>query len=131
MLPLAERSLPQAPVHQRANGCLDIVLKAEGEQTRVARFYQEGCLKARQFQSRDRLEVVSMNVSAGVAGGDVLTSRVELDAGTKAVFTSQAAERVYRTLGDASKIRTKLSLCQDAALNYLPQETILFDGFSL
>lgn len=131
MFSLVDRSFLQAPAPQRANCCLDIALKAEDEQTRVSRFYQEGCLKARHLRHKNMLEIVSMNISGGIAGGDVLTSRVELGAGTRSVFTSQAAERIYRTLGEASRVTTKISLGQNATLNYLPQETILFDGFSL
>ncbi len=120
-----------APLHQRAEGQLDVALVAAGGRTRLKRFYQEGCLKARCLNAEGAPEVVSINISGGIAGGDAMNTRVELGPGANAVFTTQAAERVYRALGEPARITTRLTVGPDANLAYLPQETILFDGFSL
>jgi urease accessory protein len=72
-----------------------------------------------------------MNISGGIAGGDVLETQVTLDAGARVCLAGQAAERVYRALGAPSQVATRLQVQPGAALEYLPQETILFDGFAL
>ncbi len=122
---------PAAASHQRAEGRLDVALKGEGRRTRLERFYQQGCLKARRIAAEGGLEIVSINISGGIAGGDTAATRLELGSGARAVFTTQAAERIYRALEEPSRINTKLVVGPGANLAYLPQETILFDGFAL
>jgi urease accessory protein len=115
---------------QRAQGRLDLVFRADGARTRLRRFYQEGCLKARLPRGLG-CEVVALNISGGIAGGDALETALTLEPGADVVFTTQAAERVYRALEAPARIATALRVGQGARLDYLPQETILFDGFSL
>jgi urease accessory protein len=45
--------------------------------------------------------------------------------------TTAAAEKVYRAIDSASRFHVRLSVARDAALRWLPQETILFDGARL
>jgi len=123
----------QLPVAQRAKGRLALAFKHDGTRTRIEEFYQQGCLKARLPRPADAgmLEAVTMNIGGGVAGGDVLSTRIELHAGARAGVASQAAERIYRALAEPAEVSTVITLQAGAALEYLPQETILFDGFGL
>jgi urease accessory protein len=115
---------------QRARGRLDLAFSHDGAATRLERFYQEGCLKAR-LPRGPGVEVVALNISGGIAGGDALDVALDLAPGACADFTTQAAERIYRALEAPSRIRTRLRAGAGAVLHYLPQETILFDGFGL
>ncbi len=115
---------------QRARGRLDLAFTHDGGTTRLDRFYQEGCLKARLPRGASK-EVVALNISGGIAGGDSLDTSLELAPGADVTFTTQAAERIYRALEAPSRIRTRLTAGEGATLQYLPQETILFDGFGL
>jgi urease accessory protein len=121
--------LDQIAAPQRARGRLDLAFTHDGT-TRLKRFYQEGCLKAR-LPRGPGVEAVALNISGGIAGGDALETALELGAGAAVTFTTQAAERVYRALEAPSRIRTRLTVAAGAVLHYLPQETILFDGFGL
>ncbi len=78
-------------------------------------------------------ETVLINTAGGIAGGDGLDVAVTLGAGARAVITTQAAERVYRAREDdpAATLETTISLGPDAALDWLPQELIVFDGARL
>jgi urease accessory protein len=114
---------------QRARGRLDLSFSHDGA-TRLERFYQEGCLKAR-LPRGPGVEAVALNISGGIAGGDTLETALALGAGAEVTFTTQAAERIYRALEAPSRIRTRLTVGAGAVLHYLPQETILFDGFGL
>lgn len=120
---------------QRAKGALSLGFKRDSAtcRTRVERFYQEGCLKARLPRSRDGIcEAITVNISGGIAGGDSLRTEIELGEGAELCLTSQSAERVYRALDFcAAELCTRLRLGAGARLDYLPQETILFDGFAL
>ena len=115
---------------QRARGRLDLAFKHDGGVTRLERFYQEGCLKA-QLPLGQGMEAVALNISGGIAGGDILDTALEVAPGAAVTFTTQAAERVYRALEAPARVRTRLVVRADARLDYLPQETILFDGFAL
>jgi urease accessory protein len=123
----------QGAIAQRAKGALALAFKRAGGQTRIDRLYQEGCLKARLPRPQDpaTCEAVTMNISGGIAGGDRLEIAVEAGPGTRLVIASQAAERIYRALAEPAAITTKLTVHAGAHLDYLPQETILFDGFAL
>jgi urease accessory protein len=96
---------------------------------------QAGCLKAR-FPRRlvpGWLDAVMLNTGGGVAGGDRLEVGVALGPGTRATVAAQAAERFYRSLAldQPSRVRTTLTIAEDAHLEWLPQETILFDRSAL
>ena len=70
-------------------------------------------------------------VSGGVVGGDSLAISIALDAGAKAVAVGQAAEKVYRSTGPDSTVDIALEVAANSWLEWLPQETILFDGARL
>jgi urease accessory protein len=115
--------------HQRAIGSLHVAIKRRGAASVLADLRQDGCLKARFPRPVDWVEVVTLNSSGGVAGGDRLASTFDVRAGAHATFASQAAERFYRALpGDPSAhVRTHLTVADGAAAEWLPQEAILFD----
>jgi urease accessory protein len=73
-------------------------------------------------------EAILINTGGGLAGGDDFGFKVEAGANAKLSVTSQAAERVYRSLGPVAQVHTRLVAKAGAQLFWLPQETILFDG---
>ena len=92
---------------------------------------QEGCLKARfpRLEHGAWAGAVTLNSSGGVAGGDTLDVVVTAGPGTRATVASQAAERFYRALPGTppARVSTALRVAPGAALEWLPQESILFD----
>ncbi len=126
------RAIETGPA-QRAVGRLSLGFRRDRAATRIEKFYQEGCLKARLPRPQDAevCEAVTMNISGGVAGGDVLDVAIAAGEGARIAVASAAAERVYRALDAPCVIRTKIRLGPGAELAYLPQEAILFDGFAL
>jgi len=128
----AERPLELGTL-QRARGTLSLSFRRRGSVTCLADLRQEGCLKARFPRPHDGMQAITLNTSGGVASGDVLQTNVLLQAGAAATITSQAAERFYRALpGDApATLCTDVVLESAAALDWLPQEGILFDASAL
>lgn len=120
---------------QRASGELRVCLKQRNAATVLARLYQAGCLKARlpRGSASGWCNVVTLNTSGGIAGGDRLSSAFEIAAGARASIASQAAERYYRALagGGPARVRTRISVGEHAMAEWLPQETILFDGSAI
>lgn len=74
---------------------------------------------------------VLLTTSGGLVGGDRMRIRVRLGVDARAMVTAQAAEKVYRSTGSDCRIRVDLAAEEGAFLEYLPQETILFEGARL
>lgn len=128
-------SLSEPSPLQRAVGELRVAVKRFGTETVLDELRQVGCLKAR-FPRRivsDWMDMVMLNTGGGVAGGDRLDLSFVVGEGAQATIAAQAAERFYRALeADApSRVRTRLTVAAGAALEWLPQETILFDRSAL
>jgi urease accessory protein len=124
--------LPAAAAPQRARGTARLVVRSEDGRTRLFRLYQEGSAKLRLPRARGpSLEAVMINSAGGMTGGDRFAWTVEAGAGAHAVLTTQACERVYRASTDVARVETCLTLEAGARLDWLPQETILFDGSAL
>ncbi len=116
---------------QRAYGALAVSVKQRGTHSVLHNLRQEGCLKARFPRPDDPawLQVVTLNTSGGVAGGDVLDAAFAVGTDARATIASQAAERFYRALPDsaASSVTTRIAVAACGAVEWLPQDTILFD----
>ena len=102
-----------------------------GSVTGIARLRTHGCLKLLFPAGNDPLVGVLLNTSGGITGGDRLASAVEVATGAALSLTTQAAERIYRSSGDAARVETRLTVADGARLDWLPQETILFDRAAL
>ncbi|OHV81361.1 urease accessory protein UreD [Ensifer sp. LCM 4579] len=117
---------------QRAWGKGRLVAKSREGRTRIAELYQEGCAKLRLPQTFDgSMEAVLINSSGGVTGGDRLNWAFEAGEGTNLTLTTQACEKIYKAGAGTAEIKTRLSAAAGARIDWLPQETILFDRASL
>ncbi|RUT35085.1 urease accessory protein UreD [Arsenicitalea aurantiaca] len=129
-------ALPREPLlpprHQRARGEGRISAAPRDGRTRLRTLYQEGCAKIRLPNAHGRaIEAVMINTAGGLCGGDAVQWGVEADAGASMVLTTQACERVYRSTGPVATLGTRISVGADAHVDWLPQETILFEDARL
>ena len=116
----------------RAHGLIDLSVLAHGGRTRRQRVIEEGSLRVRLPDvSGPESEAVILNTAGGIAGGDDFSIAIDAGPGTQLAVISAAAEKVYRAIDAASRMSVRLSVAADAALRWLPQETILFDGARL
>lgn len=72
-----------------------------------------------------------VTTSGGLVGGDRLDVAVSVGTGAALLAVAQAAEKVYRSLGSDCAVEIALDVADGAWLEWLPQETILFDGARL
>ncbi|MDT8896226.1 urease accessory protein UreD [Halomonas sp. I1] len=86
-------------------------------------FYPEGRRKA-------ACHVYLLHPPGGVVSGDALNIDVEVGRGTRALLTTPAANKLYRadSQGVPWRQHTRLEVADDGVLEWLPQETIAFDG---
>lgn len=126
---LGFRGMNPTPALQRSRGRADVTVRDDGGTIRLGRLFQQGCAKAILPRVHGPVpEAVLVNTAGGVTGGDDIEWNLAAGAGAALVGTTQAAERVYRSSGGAARVRTRLDLGPGATLDWLPQETILFDG---
>ncbi|MCW3848059.1 urease accessory protein UreD [Sphingomonas sp. LB-2] len=72
-----------------------------------------------------------LNTAGGLTGGDRMRWEASAGRGANLRVTTQTAERVYRSNSGDALVETHLHAEAGAALEWLPQETILFDGARL
>lgn len=65
---------------------------------------------------------------AGLVGGDALRLNVSLETGAHALMTTPAATRWYFSRGREASMLQQATVEDGATLEWLPQETLLFDG---
>jgi len=65
---------------------------------------------------------------AGIVGGDDLGLRFDLDSNAHALLTTPGATRFYWSRGDVATLDHHARVAEGAALEWLPQETLVFDG---
>lgn len=113
---------------QRARGAVRLAFRRRGAVTAARTLYQEGSAKVRMpVAFAQPPEAILINTAGGLAGGDRFSTEVALEPQAALVVTTQACERVYRSLGAPAEVEAAISLAADARLDWLPQETILFD----
>ena len=120
------------PTLQRARGEGHVATQLLDGRTRLKTFYQEGAAKIRLPHTHDAsLQAVLINTAGGLCGGDHINWRADAAPGARLVLTTQACERVYRSTGEDARVATKLTAAAGARLDWLPQETILYEGGQL
>lgn len=122
-----------APRRVRVDGGARIGFRVADGETRLGALWQHDPLRVLLPRPVDDLlpHAVLLNTSGGLVGGDSIAVKVALGGGAQALVTSQAAEKVYRSAGADSRIENHLVVGDDAWLEWLPNETILFDGCRL
>lgn len=112
---------------QRARGTGGITTQQRDGGTHLATLYQDGCAKIRLPHTHTKaLEAVLINTAGGLTGGDHMNWSAEVAPNGRMVLTTQACERIYRSIGGAAQVETRLTVGAGAHLDWLPQETILF-----
>lgn len=117
---------------QRASGRASVGFKKSADSTRLDDLYQSGSAKIRLPKVYDGVPVaVIINTAGGLTGGDHFVYEAALAPGTHAIVTTQAAERAYRSPSGVAEVTTRLAAEDDATLEWLPQEAILFNASGL
>ncbi|MDR1709672.1 MAG: urease accessory protein UreD [Candidatus Accumulibacter sp.] len=73
-------------------------------------------------------QAILLHPPSGIAGGDRLTVGVHAGPGAHAQITTPGAGKWYRSAGDEAAQTLDFSVADGAALEWLPQESIVFDG---
>lgn len=118
----------RAPIAmQRSRGEAFAAFSRLGLQTKLVDLHQSGSAKIMLPSQREMSpEVVFLNTSGGLTGGDTLTMRLDLAADACVMATTQTAERAYASTGAPAKMAFSATVGNGAHLDWMPQETILY-----
>jgi urease accessory protein len=115
------------------NGAAEIGFARRDGVTRLAHLYQADPLRVL-FpvpETGDPIQAAIVTTSGGLVAGDRIEIAVRVDRGASAHVTASAAEKIYRSTGATTAVRQSLTVGDGGALEFLPPETILFDGARL
>ncbi len=116
---------------QRSRGVGRFSIRQEGR-SRLESLLQEGSAKVRFSNPTDTAcDAVLINTGGGLTGGDQFAWRIDLGDDSRCTVVTQACEKIYRADGDDATVSVDLRVGRRARLDWLPQETILFDGARL
>jgi urease accessory protein len=124
------------PLSEAASGWsaeLELDFAARAGRTILARQKHRGPLVVqRPFRPEgpDLLHIYLLHPPGGLVAGDSLSTEARLHPGARALLTTPAAAKVYRSRPGAATSRQvqRLSAQAGTTLEWLPGETILFDG---
>jgi urease accessory protein len=110
---------------------LDLGYRRDGERTVLASRAHAGPLvvqKSLYPEGEGVCQNVVIHPPGGMVGGDHLAVNVDAGARTHVQLTTPGAAKCYRSEGPFARQRIRLRVAQGAMLEWLPQETIVFDG---
>lgn len=131
--PATHPSGPQdsaSPAAWRAGLDLRFVRAADGA-TRFAHRRHLGPLRVQRLlypEGADCAHAVLLHPPGGVAAGDALDIALQVDAGARVLATTPGSAKWYRSDGRAARQSLRLRVADAACLEWLPQESVLFDG---
>jgi urease accessory protein len=126
---------PALPRLQRSSGESRVVFALRDGATRLVDLYQRDPCRVLfpDPEPGDPPQAVLVTTSGGVTGGDVLKMAIGIGPGGEALVATQAAEKIYRASksGEPCTMDIAVTVGDGAVLDWLPQETIVFDGARL
>jgi len=74
------------------------------------------------------VHVILLHPPGGIVGGDRLEISVEVGRAASALVTTPAAQKLYRSAERESSLAVRIEAQRDAAIEWFPGETLVFDG---
>lgn len=120
------------PVHLRSwRAELALRYQRRGERTVLAERRHDGPLVVQKplYPEGDAVcHSIILHPPAGIVGGDELEICCDAAADSQVLLTTPGAGKWYRSAGPWAKQRLRFDVAAGACLEWLPQETIVFDG---
>jgi urease accessory protein len=128
-----DSSIASPATLERCNGRVELSFERRGAVTALSHLYQHFPCRVLfpRVPADQPTTAVLLTTSGGLTGGDRVSARIAIGKGSRAVVASQAAEKIYRSLGPACDLTIDLTVAAGAWCEWVPQETILFDGARL
>jgi urease accessory protein len=110
-------------------GDIDLRFQVQADKTILKRSYAHAPLKIQRpfYPEPNICHAVILHSAGGMVGGDRLTYQIDLEQDSQALITTAAAAKIYRSNGAFAQQQISIELGNHAHLEWLPQETIIFD----
>jgi len=115
----------------RWHAALALAYARDGERSVLARRTHRGPLVVQRslYPEGERVcQSIIVHPPAGIVGGDMLQLDIDVDAGACAQITTPGAAKWYRSSGAAGRQDVAARVHAGSTLEWLPQESIVFDG---
>jgi urease accessory protein len=117
---------------ERSHGVASLHLGQRRSKCAVLDLAQSGSAKVFLPRSNpNHPEAVFLNTSGGMTSGDSLAMSITLDSATATTATTQTAERAYKAESGPARVKIRADVGAGGWLDWLPQETILFEDSNL
>lgn len=110
---------------------LDLAFERRGGASVLSRRSHRGPLRVQKAlypEGEAVCQAIVLHPPSGVAGGDRLHVSASVDAGAHAQLTTPGAGKWYRSAGPEASQSLEFTVAAGSVLEWLPQETIVFDG---
>jgi urease accessory protein len=110
---------------------LELAFERRGERSTLAHVRHTGPLTLQRPlypEGEGVCHAIVVHPPGGVAGGDALEIAVSAGAGAHAVLTTPGAGKFYKSAGRVAAQSVIVGAAAGAVVEWLPQETIIFDG---
>ena len=124
-------NLAELPVQTGWQAALSLAFERRGGRSVLAGNTHRGPLRVQKalYPEGDGVcQAIVLHPPSGIAGGDQLHISASVAQGAHAQLTTPGAGKWYRSGGAEASQRVDLVLGEGATLEWLPQETIAFDG---
>ncbi len=129
--PLAFDAPGAAVPGRRWEAALSLGYERRGERTVLAHRAHRGPLRVQRAlypEGDSPCHTLIVHPPGGLAGGDELRLEAHVGAGAEALLTTPGASKWYRGHGHRARQLLELRVDDGAVLEWLPQESIFFDG---
>lgn len=120
-----------APRQGHVHGVGRVGYRSDGDSSaRLSDLYQSDPVRVLfPWPGRDEIPAAAfVTTSGGLVGGDVVELQASAEENVRVRCYPQAAEKIYRSAGPDTHFNVTLSAGANSWLEWLPQESILFDG---
>jgi urease accessory protein len=115
----------------RWHGKLNLIYAHSQGATQLIHTHHQAPLKVqRPFypEGKEICHSVILHTAGGVVGGDKLSCNFQLQPNSQVLITTAAASKIYRSNGRLATQNIDIKINSGATLEWLPQESIVFDG---
>ena len=112
-------------------GRLVLEVESTGERSVLRKTSHTGPLRVQRAfypETDGTCHVYILHPPGGVVGGDELDVKINVGANARCLVTTPGAAKLYRCDGVGSRLGNEMVVADGARLEWLPQETIAFDG---